>query len=586
MSKSKSDMDAKVSFWQDEIRSGEDYRKKYSTFNRWADYRQMYRGEWDKDIVPVNRIFSYGRTLIPSVHFRSPRVNITATRPEFIATALILEAVDNWLIRETKLKRTLKTAALRTYLYGTGPIKLGYDSEFGYLPELAVDSDAASLSQIDTHDGGLIEYNTTIRPGLPWAQACQPYDIITPWGYSDPSCLPWVAHRILRPLEDVLHDQKLINTKDLKGGRRPDNNSSRPTALHSKDQLFCELYEIRDYKYGTIIVIAEDTLLMYQEDALQVEGLPYEFMIFNEDPEHLWGISDVRILEPQQLELNEIKTQQSRHRKIALLKFLYQEGAVDKDQLDLFLSGEVGPAIAIKSESLMNSIITLQPHMPPELWQEAQHVLSDIRESMGFSENQLGGFARQQNKTATETAEVAESSDLRMSERKDTVAEIMTNIIRKWNQYIFNFWDTEKVVEIAGPDGQNYWVQFTGEQLQGEYAFTVDPESGYPITANVRRQVADGLMGRYGGDPLINQVQLRQMHLAQYDDVFPGCKNLVMQPQMDPAQMASEARQPAPDGSSPMALPSGAGGAGQVGRGKPSGETLSFDKFKEKLGGK
>jgi hypothetical protein len=584
--------DPLVQKWIEEIKLGEEYRKKYSQKDKFDTYRKMYRGDWSKDILPVNRTFSYGRSMIPRTIFNAPRVCVTATRPEMVPHALVVEAVTNWLIRETKIKKTLKTAALHAYYAGVGPIKLGYDSEFGYLPDQAVDKDSGTVTQVSRKSGDLIEYNTNVKPGMPWGLPMLPDDLVTPWGYKDPDALPWVAHRILRPLADVQADQKYAaRAKDLKGTKQIELAGRRSVFSRDSERPFVEMYEIRDLKTHEIIVMAENTIILQERDILQVEGLPYEFLIFNEDPEYFWGIPDVKILEPQQLELNEVRTQESAHRKIALIKFLAQKGAFSPGERERFLSGDVGAWVETAEgvEVISNAIMTLQPHIPPDLRVAAQSCIEDMRESMRFSENQVGTYARKQNTTATEAGIVQGGFAEGMDDRKDIMSDCLAGIVKKWHQYIFTLWDKTKVIPIVGPRGEQYWIEYTGQELKGEYYLRIDPESGVPISSNLRRQLADGLLKTYGGDQLMDQVGLRQHHLAQYEDVAPGISALVQSPVGTPEQMAAGIRQPNPA--------FGAGGSG--GSGNPPGtnqgggtpipgpnSVVPFEKFKEQMGRK
>ena len=217
-----------VEEWLGRIKTSIKLRQRFVKYNNktWKevceDARKYYRSDWKSDVIPVNRVFSFGRSLIPAIYFRSPRVSVTATKPELVMHAKVVEAVDNYLIKKTKLKKTLKTAALHAYLAGYGPIKLGYDSEFGFDPSLAVDEDTATATQYARQESRDIEYHSNVQPGMPWALPDLPENVIVPFGYRDPESLPWIAHRILRPLEDVKQDQKYRNTKDLQGTRTID----------------------------------------------------------------------------------------------------------------------------------------------------------------------------------------------------------------------------------------------------------------------------------------------------------------------------------------------------------------------------
>jgi hypothetical protein len=284
-------------------------------------------------------------------------------------------------------------------------------------------------------------------------------------------------------------------------------------------------------------------------DALQIEGLNWEFLTFNEDPEYFEGIPDAAIIEPQQLELNEIRTQAQRHRAIALLKFLYLKGSINETALTQFLSGKVGPAIEIDGESLAQAVQILQPHIPADLANEATQVKQDIRESVGISENQGASFRGGTPPSATETMQVSQSFDLRTDERKDAVRDLLVNIIRKWNQYIFSFWTGERVARIVGPGGEESWIKYTGDQLKGEYSLNIDPDTGFPASKQLRLQTADAMFKQYSGDQLIDQIGLRRMHLGQYEWLFPGISNLVKQDMaQQQADIMSLARQPHPGG--------------------------------------
>ena len=524
-----------VRYWEKELKAGLDYRKKYGQDEKWIKYKNYYRSEWKDTIVPVNRIFSYGRSILPRVYFRNPSVTVTPRHPRFIPHARVVEALDNWLIREVFLKGTLKKAALQSYLCGTGPIKLGFDSEFGYNPEQAVNQDGESATQEATQEERKIEYQVNVKPGMPWALSCPPDDIIIPWGYSSFESLPWIAHTILRPLEDVKQDQKYKNTDKLKGGYKLDKPVDKIQMWRRPEsENLCLLYEIRDVKTHEVIVLCESEVILKADDALQIEGLPWEFIIFNEDPDYFWGIPDVKVVEEQQKELNEIRTQASKHRKLAFLKFLVLKGYIeDPEKAKLF--NEDVTCLEVKGDSILNAIQQLTPGVPPDLWRETAETLADFRETLGFSRNQAGEFvAPQTPRTATEVAAVREASEIRSDERRDIVADVLVNIIRKWNQFIFKFWTKERVIQVAGPEGAMGWVSYTGDQLRGEYNLMVEPDSGLPITRSLRLQQAQAMFKLLNQDMLIDQLQLRKLFLQQNDFIDPSWSLIIKPPGVPP----------------------------------------------------
>lgn len=578
-----------VTGWMDKIRTGLEYRKRYSTETEWEDYRKMYRGQWAAGTSPVNRIFSFGRMLIPKVYFSAPRVSITATRPDLVWHAKVVEAIDNQLIRETMLKETLKRASLDGYLTGTGPIKLGYDSEFGFLPEQIIGEDSETLTQTGQKDGEKIEYRTGIQSGMPWALRCRPEDIIVPWGSGEASSLPWICHYIVRPLDDVKQDQKYKNTADLKGTRAPDMGGRKkpnfkPRAFEDKDIAYAELWEVRDAKTGMIMVFCEEKLLLSQPDALQIDGLPYEFIQFNPDPDYFWSISDASILSPHQSELNDVNTQTAQHRQIALLKFLYLKDTLKGVNLEQFFSGKVGPGIEVEGDSLQGAVTVLQPHIPPDLITAKREILADMKEALGFNSNQLSGFKEGTPPTAAEAGIVQGAFEERIDERRDIVADTLVRIIRKWNQMIFSFWTQEKVVQIVSPQGTPFWMEYTGDQLKGEYFLSVDPDSGMPVGRQMKYQVAKEMFGLFNGDQTIDQTLLRKIVLGYWSSIEPQAQNLLASPPEVNPQMEAGMRQPSPmmpGGGGGQAPGPGAGGPG------PSGprEPIPLEQASKRLGG-
>lgn len=581
-------LDDFTAHWQSEIKAGLKYRKKFSSHDTWKDNRDYYRGKWDTEkggLLPVNKVFSFGRSLIPQVYFHAPRVTVTALTPELNEHAKVIEAVDNQLIRLAMLKRTLKSSTLDTYLCGTGPIKLGFDSEFGYSPEHAVGDSGETATQESRKEYRSVEYKSYIKPGYPWALSTRPEDVVVPYGYKYGDDLPWVAHRVLRLLDDVKEDSKYSNTADLEGTKvaplDPAERRSHPMADFT-ELKFAELWEIRDKRDGKIHVMCEKNTLLSDDDAiLRAAGMPWEFLIFNEDPEHFWGIPDVDMILEQQKELNEVRTQAQRHRMIALLKFLALKGVMDEDAVDKFLSGEVGPYVEIDAESLAAAIQILQPHVPVDLLPWTQSIKDDMREVLGYDENAMPAFKGGTPPTAAETMQVAGSRDLRNSERKDILADNLVNIVTKWNEMAFEFWNQERVIEVAGPRGAMEWVQFTGGQLRGEYLLRVDPESGFPINRMVRQQVAEKLLALFGGDPQVDANSLKRIVLEQYEWVFPGVSNVLKMMRPELAQALAGMRQPTPMGmGSTGRQAQGNRGGGQ--RASTPASPIPFEKFKQR----
>ena len=541
-----------VNDWMEKITLGERFKERYAKPEEWKNYRDYYRNEWEKvgDEPVLNIVYSTGKALIPRVYFRTPTVTVTPRRPEFALHARVVEAVDNWLLRELKVKKQLKRVALDAYLCGTGCVKIGYDSEFGFIPSQSIDRDTSTATQYGKKGGDLIEYKTFIKPGLPWALRCRPDEIVTPFGYDDVDSMPWICHKVWRTLDDVKNDTKYNKTirNSLQGGYTPNvtlktQDPQRPPEFRFNErEPYVLLYEIRDSKKHKLYVFGEDRVLLDLDDDLQVEGLPFEFLTFSEDPTYFWGTPEVKYIMEQQKELNEIKAIAFKNRRYNILKWLFKLGSMDKDTLDKLMSDsieDIGVAMGVRDETVQSAIMPLQPHnLTSDLEKDKQMVLSDHREVTGFSRNQTGEYIPMTSKTATEAQIVQQGAEIRIDERRDSMADLLVNVVSRFNQLIFKYWTKERVVEIAGPDGARQWIKYTGDQLKGEYFLSIDPDSSVPVSRRLRYEQAFKLLEAFRGDPQIDQLALKKIVLNQFEWIDPTACLLAQEPtaQMTPGQ--------------------------------------------------
>jgi hypothetical protein len=493
-----------LQWWKDAILNGLKFQLKYAKSSTWASYKAYYRHEFPSGVLPVNMVFSVLRQTIPQVYFKNPNVVITATKPglEYELHARLTEDIDNWLLRELNVKYQIKKMITDAFLCGIGNGFIGYDSLYGYDPQKTIGrTGIASLTQFDK-SGNKIEYQNNVNSGMPWFLRARPEDVVYPWGCEGADSAEWVALRVFRPLNDIKADPKYKNTADLTGsytqrrttpagGTRDEWNDG-----DLKDHEWVELWQIRDSKTKKILALTmdHDEFLRDDEDVLQIEGLPIETLAFNPDPDYVYGIPDARIIEPQMLELNEIRTQAMKHRRIDILKFLYKKNAIRAEELEKLLSEKVQAGVEVEADaSISESILPLNPGASgilADLERAGEIVRGDVREMVGFSRSTVGEYQGKTHISAKETDVVAWANQIRIDERRDIVADMLTNVVRKINQIIFTHWTQPMIRSVIGPDGARYWIQFSPADIRAEYNLKVDPTNALPVDQRTRRQDA------------------------------------------------------------------------------------------------
>lgn len=532
-----------LDWWKTAIKNGMYFQNYYGNARMWRTYKAYYRHNFASTQLPVNLVFSVLRSLIPQVYFRDPIVTVTPTKPglEHELHARLVQDIDNWLLRELNTKYQIKRMITDAFLCGISTGFVGYDSQFGFSPDLTVPGSegAASLTQFD-NKGNRIEYNARVNPGMPWFLRSRSEDVVYPWGCESAESAEWIAMRVFRPLEDIKKDRKYKNTNDLTGSFIQRRTTAEGTAREDMartgmgtDHEWVELWQIHDAKTKEILALSmnHDKFLRREEDVSQVDGIPAETLVFNPDPDYVYGISDAKIIEPQLLELIEIRTQSMRHRRVDIIKLLYKKNAIDDAEVQKMLDPNVMAAIAVDSDapSLKETVMTMPPGTSgilADMQHQAEAVRQDVREMVGFSRSATGEYQGKTHISAAETDVVQMANQIRVDERRDIVADMLTNIIRRFNQKIFTSWTSPMVRNIVGPDGAQWWLQFTGDQIKSEYTYKIDPNNGIPLNPMVKRQDAMQMAGAWAkmnmgmvkqGMPVPREIQ--RYFFSQFDGI-------------------------------------------------------------------
>lgn len=489
--------------WQDRIMNGLRFQQKIGRSKEWARFKGYYRHEFAQGTLPVNLMYSVLRSLTPQIVLRNPKVTVTPRKPGPLAelNARIVQKIDNWLLYELMTKRELKKMVSDCFFAGTATGFVGYDSMFGFDSALADPTGQYSLTQFDKK-GDRIEVNKGVNPGMPWFLRARPEDVVFPWGATDIESSEWVAMRVFRRVSDLKKDKKYSNTKDLEGSQVPIRSAPeggqivdwKEASMFSPDPeaQWVELWQVHSAKTGKVIALTMTgtQLLRDETDEMQVDGLPCETVTFNPDPDYIYGIPDARIIEPQLLELMDIRTQAMRHRQQDLIKALIKKGTLSSEEKQKLKSGDIGALIEVDSEmGLRDCVVPLNPGISGilnDLNSMGAVVQGDVREMVGFSRVMQGEYQGKTHVSASETDAVMQSLNIRLDERRDALADTLSKVVRKFNAHIFTHWTADRVESIVGPDGAKWWLKFTGPQIKDEYNLMVSPEEGKNLDSQTK----------------------------------------------------------------------------------------------------
>lgn len=513
--------------WATQIRSAQRYKDKFGKAADWSTYKNYYRGEfagYDRsnvyNLLPSNETFALARSMVPQIYFRNPYIMASPRQPMGQGKeiwAKMVEGMDNWLLQELDIKQVMKTAILDEFFTSRGIIKLGYDSEFGF-------NQTTPVGEEDVR----AEYNVNVKKGMPFTERVDPDLWFVPYGSRVGTNMEWVDHLIIKHFEDAKRSPLYTIPDALKG-----THVDKLLLSEAKQQVYDEfeggeggqanwlgIHEIRDARRGEVLalVMPDNTIIRKpEEDLLQIDGLPFVDFTFNEDPDFYWGPSTARIIEPQQLEINETRTQTMIHRKLAMLKFVYDNTRWTPTEMQKFLSEDIGIGAGVKGNP--NEVIKeIIPSIPNDLAQWPEIIRGDMRAAVGQGRNQQADAIKPGGRTtATEAQIMQQAMTLRMDEKRDVMADVLTKVMRKVNQIVFKFWDKERVTEVVGFDGAKYWVKYTPQAIKGEYDLKVDVESMTPTTKALRRKDLVQIIQALSKNPNANLDYLMRMLAREFD---------------------------------------------------------------------
>lgn len=516
-----------IGWWASQIRAGLKFRKDFAMEQSWERWRAYYRGRFQPNTLPSNLFFKMARTIVPRTYFRNPSVSVMSSRPgtENLIFAQILNRVDNKMIRRMKVKQQAKDIVQNTFFFGTGFGKMGFGAQYAFTPDLL------ETVKPNRKDGrGSPEYNSFIQDNMPWFSSVHPGNIVVPAGCRNLAEAPWIAELHRRPLDDVRSDPRLKNVAGLTGASMRnrmaselDNSGINRNTRASSSVDTIDLWEIRDKRTQQVIVIApyklSDKALYNDEDPLQHRrGIPYYDIVFNPDDEVFWGVPDGQILEPLQREKNEIRTWMMYHRRLSLIKLLYQENMIDENELTKLLNGTPLAAVQVKGNPDQIIKILEMADIPDGLIKMDNIVDADVRDTLGQSRNQLGEFSQASARhTKFEAQVVQAASEIRIDERRDVMADMLVDMAEDLHYIMFDRWGSQELlIDVVGPMGIPFWLSFRPQMLRnGAYEVKVDPDSSVPETRDVRERKAVEVYGLLKTNPLIGPVQLTQYLLRE-----------------------------------------------------------------------
>jgi ribosomal protein L12E/L44/L45/RPP1/RPP2 len=533
-----------ASGWLKRISRAKKYRDQIKDKQGWDTNLEAYEGDYkiNSQIVkspPINIVFGYVDTGIAKMYARDPYFSVNAGRGNTIERAHLLEKVVNWLKKEIKLKGEVERVLRDTYIASMGWIKVGFAGEIGEKP---VDTDDETKGMAETVDKGEV-----FAKFVPWEDIL--FDVTL---CSDPpyDC-PWIAHRIVKPLQDW-KDSKLYEwPEDIKPNLStlsPDGKKVDEKLKDADTDLF-EVWEIHDTVTNKIYAVAEgvDKFGRDDENMAEMKGLPFVALKFNPIPKKPYPLADITIIMPQILERIKLRGGMLNHIKRWSRQMTVEKGSHAPEEIDKFTNGIDGAVIQREKGSAPPTPIEYAA-LQSEIFVLDQLIQKDMDTVIGQNEVDRGAPAPGGGKkTKYELQEQQQGSASRNQKRQDKLEDFLGEVASKLVALMKQFYDTPRYVAITGmtvaevvdkmglktdnvePGG----VVFTKEDIQGEFDIEVKAGTTLPLNKENRIKASQGILemikdsGIQPGNPLqiavIGEI-LRELDLQEAIKAFDQMK--------------------------------------------------------------
>lgn len=466
-----------VNTWHSRVSKARERRDDYATKHYWSEIVSEYKlgfdlqNQLDIDVLPINYIFAYVKTELPSLYIRDPFIKVNPKNRTSINTAKVLEAVINYIWYNKKIKREIKKCIIDTLLIGHSWLKTGYTGSFGTVE----DNYGNMVDTVENED--FFAYHV-------------PYDCILfdPGAIDPPYDCEWIAHDVWVPLEEAKKNEKY--SAEVRSKLTANYTGSDRTRTYNKEDKdkhagkVC-ITEIWDYKTRTVFSITpgcDEYLEAPKPWPSVVRSSPFHLLKFNFSNDEAFGISDVGAFRPQLLEFIKLRSAEMDHLK-RYNRMLQADSSVPDDEINKLTQGITGTVIRgdITKGDLVRPIA--YPPLPQDAYALEERIKEDIINVSGQSAAERGATQKTSTRSYKELAYMQQGAQNRRSEKIDVVEDFVEEIAAHLIAMLKQFVQAPYYVRVLGKDSPEL-QQAIKERASAASEDAVTTETGFTFTAD------------------------------------------------------------------------------------------------------
>lgn len=552
-----------ASDWMKRIKRGLRYRDEVKKEQQWDRLQKEYKGKYEIKLngvsaAPINLVFGYVDTTKSRIYFRDPHISVNPRGAESIGASRILELDVNYSFRQLKVKQSVDRLLNDALIIGHGWFKFGYLSEIGEM-----------VSDPGTEPNYYIKDEQIFISYVPWS------DIVFDNSMSKdpPNDCRWIAHRIVKPIDEIKRDKNYTNTRGLDSNvalrdTKDQEDKAKSEMIRDNDVELFEFWEVTDIDTKKIYAICDQSNKYLREVPYNYEmkGLNYSSLKFNIVNDEPYPISDVYIIEPQMLERIKLRASQLNHIKRWSRQLSIEEGSMTPIEIEKFTKGVDGGVVQRK-KGYAPPVPIEYAAMQAEIFALDSLIQSDMDAVIGQSDLDRGAPPKTNAKTTKfQLQEQNQGTSTRQNRKQDRLEDFFEEVAEKYIALVKQFQDIPKYVRITGMNesdikkqfgsmkgvtADSTGIRFTREAIRGEYDIDCKAGSTLPLNRENKIRLYETVlekgpnMGIVPGSPIANVVRKSLLRELDITELEVACEQ---QEQME-KQMAMMPKPPqAPQG--------------------------------------
>lgn len=567
----------------------------------WEKYLRHYRADLlaeeqpPEDSVWINYLLGISRIVVPSIYFQNPEVLIRPRGTTPLSYATLLELEMNYILEKLGFEDEMRAVIFDTLVCGVGVMKFGFLgaskkssslvedmsswTEESLFDELALEEASAS--------SGKREVDSRIDPNLPFAIRISPRKfLVDPLAEGNIKQARWVIHKITRPVEEVKKDRRYPRglTSGIGAAVQPEDrpylNAAPPivTSAEAGGSLSGEelvnLYEIWDREANKLLVLDEYNMLQGKRKFLREEtcpydlnGFPFETLVFNPDPDRFHGVSDFGTWWNPANALNLLNSLHYNHvKKFTSRKIGVENGGLvaDEDEVALIDARDA----LYHTNGPPEGVVTVlrDAPLPPDNYNLRGVLKQELDFISGLTEQRRGISGKAM--TATEASIMEQMSRVRDNDRLGRVTKFVEHGVKKLLYLVREFVGASYAEFIVGSEMAKFWREVGDDVLQSEVDVKVRVGSSAFISREVRTQ-------QYLAFLNITKDWVNPETGRPYVDPREAIRRLTAMMEIDDAESLLTGLEPPLPFAAGAAPPKGGRGSGQtMQRQSPSGANL------------